>query len=194
MKNYVFPMKPVRIYPGPTADRLLNDPKWVIETKYDGCRAMVYVGSDGTIEVWNRHERIIPESRIPDIYAELRRLPLPPGTVLDGEVYPRGVVATATPAPGVYKLALFDIMQVRGSLDARQARLRAILESVSLSRVHFVEQAEVDKRQFLARAMADPLCEGVVLKQRDSGRVDNPKRSVESPVWLKIRKPDKAKA
>src|SRR3990172_9293681 len=123
--DYRFPMKPVRAYPGPHVDRVLADPAWNIELKYDGHRGMVYVNGDGTVEVWNRHEGFIPGLRIPDIYAVLRSLHLDAGTVLDGEIYPRGVNSgRMVPAlPGTYKLALFDVMHLARPLAERQARL-----------------------------------------------------------------------
>lgn len=192
--QYLYPMKPKVIHRGSFLDRLLADPAWVAEVKYDGNRAMVYVLDHGYVEVWDRHAHRIEETIIPGIYAALRRLPLPPGTILDGELYPRGVTARKTSAPGRYKLALFDVMAVEEPLRVRQATLRGVLSGRESVALHYVEQTVADKAAFVDRVWADPKSEGVVLKKLDSPRLDDPRTTRVSPLWLKLRKPSKARA
>jgi ATP-dependent DNA ligase len=187
-------MKPQRIYQGKYLDKLLEDPEWDIEMKVDGTRGNIYVLADRRIELWDRHRNIIPEEIVPDLYAALRRLPLPPGTILDGEVYPRGVAATKHPAPGKFKLALFDIMALNEPLKTRQATLRGVLGGRTTGIVHYVEQAHDDKRAFFDQVWQDERAEGVVLKKLDSPRIDDPKTTKVSPYWIKVVKPSRARA
>jgi len=192
--QYFFPMKPTLAYQGTYFDKLLLDPAWDIELKYDGNRGNVYVLADRQIELWDRHRHIIPEAIVPDLYAALRRLPLPPGTILDGEVYPRGVAATKHPSPGKFKLALFDIMGLSEPLKTRQATLRGVVSDRTTGVVHYVEQAHDDKRAFFDKVWQDDRAEGVVLKKLDSPRTDDPKTTKVSPFWVKVVKPTKARA
>ena len=61
----------------------LGPPKdWIVEWKYDGIRAQV-VKRAGSVWVWSRGEELVTE-RFPEIVA--LALPLPDGTVLDGEI------------------------------------------------------------------------------------------------------------
>jgi ATP-dependent DNA ligase len=192
--QYLYPMKPKLIYRGAYFERLLDDPGWVAELKYDGNRAMVYVLDYQDVQVWDRHANRVEEDIIPGIYAALRRLPLPPGTILDGELYPRGIAAQKRPVPGKYKLALFDVMGLNEPLRARQAVLRSILTGRESTALHFVEQAHTDKRAFVDRVWEDPNSEGIVLKKLDSKRRDDSRTTKTSPQWLKLVKPTKARA
>jgi len=193
--NYLYPMKPTRIHFGSYFDQLMADPEWVVELKYNGARGMVYVHGDG-LEVWDRHHNKINEARIPDVYVALRELHLEAGTVLDGELYPRGVAASQHPAPGKFKLALFDVMVNSGMmLYQRQALLRSTFHRAAATReigtVHLVEQANAEKRAFVDRIWTDERAEGVVIKLLSSLRMDDPKRTRVSPHWVKVLKPTK---
>ncbi len=187
-----FPMKPTLAHQGRYFDQLLADPTWNIELKYDGARGMIYVLADGRPELWDRHRNIVPEQIVPDVYAAIRRLALPPGTILDGEVYPRGMTATKHPAPGKFKRAVFDIMGLNEPLKTRQATLRGVVSPVGI--VHYVEQAHDEKRAFFDKVWQDDRAEGVVLKKLDSPRLDDPKTTKVSPYWIKVVKPTKARA
>jgi ATP-dependent DNA ligase len=188
---YRYVMKPTRVYPGSYVDQVLVDPLWIVELKYDGSRTCVYVDDQtGDVQLWNRHGVRIPEARIPDIYEAVRELALPSGTILDGEVYPRGLGTTATPALGKFKYALFDVMGSQEPLELRQARLRRLIRRVP-DPVHYVDQTVKDKAAFVERVMADPVSEGVVMKRLDSLRMDDPRVTHDSPYWLKMMKPRK---
>jgi ATP-dependent DNA ligase len=186
-------MKPTRIYQGAYFDKLLADPAWVAELKYDGGRGCLYVLDDGSVELWDRHQNIVPAEIVPDIYAALRRLPLPPGAILDGEIYPRGFAGTKYPAPGKFKLALFDVL-MNEPLRARQAALRGVIGDKTEGVIHYVDQAHEDKRAFFDRIWGDPKAEGIVLKRLDSFRLDDPRVTKDSPYWAKVVKPTKAQA
>lgn len=188
--QYRYPMKPTLIYHGEYLDRLLADDAWVIERKYDGCRSMIYALED-RVEIWDRHANLVPETTVPDLYEAVRALKLPAGIVLDGEIYPRGVMATKRPAPGKFRLALFDLL-APGALHARQEKLRALVRAGKA--VHYVEQTVASKARFLARIWADAESEGVVLKRLDSARLDDSRTTRISPHWVKLLKPTLARA
>lgn len=191
--NWRFPMKPTRIYQGAYFDKLLADPAWVAELKYDGGRGLVYVLDDGRVELWDRHQRIVPAEIVPDIYAALRRLPLPPGAILDGEIYPRGFAGMKYPAPGKYRLALFDVIMDE-PLRTRQAALRGVIGERTEGVLHYVDQVHEGKRAFFDRIWQDPKAEGIVLKRLDGKRLDDPRVTKDSPYWVKVVKPTKAQA
>jgi DNA ligase-1 len=64
------------------ADRLAAPADWIVEWKYDGIRAQV-VRRGSQVWIWSRGEELVTE-RFPEIVAAV--MPLPDGTVLDGEV------------------------------------------------------------------------------------------------------------
>ena len=64
------------------ATRLASPADWIVEWKYDGIRAQV-VRRGSQVWIWSRGEELVTE-RFPEIAAAV--MPLPDGTVLDGEV------------------------------------------------------------------------------------------------------------
>lgn len=189
-------MKPTRIHFGDYFNRLMADPNWVVELKYDGARGMIYVLEDGRVEIWNRHHTKISESRIPDLYEAVYQLALPPGTVLDGEIYPRGVACSQKSARGMYRFALFDMMKVQKPLGERQVTLRDLVPVIE-GPVHIVEQAALDeasKREFFQKIWRDERAEGLVMKQLQSRRMDDLRQTRISPLWVKVLKPTKVVA
>lgn len=190
--QYVYPMKPTRIHVGAYFDKLMADPNWVLELKYDGSRGMVYVLENGRIEIWNRHHIRISESRIPDIYEAIYKLNLQPGTVLDGEIYPRGVGNSQVSASGKFLFAFFDMIQP-GALDSRQELLRSLCMPGGV--IHLVEQAIGEaKREFFEKVWKDERAEGIVLKALASRRMDDVRQTRISPFWTKVLKPTKVVA
>ena len=89
-----------------------GDADWEMELKYDGHRLFVTVGEDG---LTTQHAR---SGNIHD-NAWLRQLPLPPGTILDGEIVAPGdksAYATGSRKDLVY--VVFDALQI-GQMDLR---------------------------------------------------------------------------
>ena len=80
-------------------ERLGSPAGWLVEWKYDGIRAQV-VKRAGQVWIWSRGEELVTE-RFPEIVA--LALPLPDGTVLDGEIV---VWIGGRPAP-------FNLLQQR---------------------------------------------------------------------------------
>ena len=117
---------------------------WLVEWKYDGMRAQL-LRRDGASWLWSRGEELITER-----FPELAQLPLPEGTVLDGEilVWQPGEVPSAfadlqkrmgrkTVSPRLLAelpavLVAYDVLECDG-VDVRhlpQHERRALLENV----------------------------------------------------------------
>jgi DNA ligase-1 len=73
---------PLAIAPAEFAATLASPQDWLVEWKYDGIRAQV-VRRASQVWIWSRGEELVTE-RFPEIVAAT--MPLPNGTVLDGEV------------------------------------------------------------------------------------------------------------
>lgn len=94
--RFRFPDKPVEVTPDFVSP--LSPEEWIIQGKYDGWRALIFIDGPRSIRIMSRHntnlatttsddrKRIIERLRL-----EVQTLDLPPGTVLDSElVGPRG--------------------------------------------------------------------------------------------------------
>ncbi|WP_374581944.1 ATP-dependent DNA ligase [Pseudoduganella sp.] len=105
---------------------------WQVEWKYDGMRAQL-VSRSGSSWLWSRGEELISER-----FPELTAIPLPQGTVVDGEilVWPPG---SAAPAP-------FAALQKRIGRKTLSARLLAELPAVLVA-YDLLELDGVDVRQ-----------------------------------------------
>jgi DNA ligase-1 len=73
---------PLAIAPAEFAATLASPQDWLVEWKYDGIRAQV-VRRASQVWIWSRGEELVTE-RFPEIVSAA--MPLPNGTVLDGEV------------------------------------------------------------------------------------------------------------
>jgi ATP-dependent DNA ligase len=122
---------------------------WLIEWKWDGIRAQIV--RRGDVHVWSRGEELIT-TRFPEVAAAATRMP--DGTVLDGEIVAfrdarplpfsalqqrigrQKQIAQLVRAVPVVFIA-FDILEERSTdtrtlpLEARRARLRALLEDIA---------------------------------------------------------------
>lgn len=59
--------------------------KRFVQPKLDGMRCIAVVGADGKVTLWTREQK--PIVSVPRVVAYVEALGLPPGTVLDGELY-----------------------------------------------------------------------------------------------------------
>jgi ATP-dependent DNA ligase len=143
------PVKPMRAVavarlPAPGAAR----GGWALEPKFDGWRALAFVGSDGVV-LQSRGGRAL-HPYFPDVCGPLRRH-LPPGTVLDGELVAWEAAGERTSFPLLQRrvtagrglagevrehpahLVVFDVLQDSGvevlglPLARRRARLAELL-------------------------------------------------------------------
>jgi DNA ligase 1 len=120
---------------------------WIVEWKYDGIRAQI-VKRGGQVWIWSRGEELVTD-RFPEIVAAA--MPLPDGTVLDGEV----VVWKDG------KVAPFNLLQRR---IGRKALTKAVLAAapvgfiaydiLELDGVDLREQAQGKRRELLEQLVA----------------------------------------
>jgi DNA ligase-1 len=146
-------------YPFFLAHQLNGDPAdlgaladWQVEWKYDGIRAQL-VRRGGQNYLWSRGEDLITER-----FPELAALPLPEGTVVDGEV----LIWTGGDSP-----APFADLQKRIGRKTLSAKLLAELPAVLLA-YDLLELDGVDLRalpQHERRALLETLVTGVAKPQ-----------------------------
>jgi ATP-dependent DNA ligase len=63
--------------------------KFIFQKKLNGVRCIAVVDDDGTVTLWSRKREAIVMP-VPHIIKALEKLKLPPGTILDGELYVHG--------------------------------------------------------------------------------------------------------
>ena len=176
--------------------------EWVTELKWDGVRAIAYVGSD-QVALYSRNDRDVSVS-----YPELQVLASAVGVddaVLDGEIAamdangrpdfgrlqsrmhvvdPARVRRLAAQTPVCY--LLFDVLRLdgRSTLRLPYSQRRELLEQLGLGGKHLVVPPafDGDPAQVLAASREQGL-EGVVCKRRDS--VYTPGRR--SQAWVKVK-------
>ena len=179
------------------ATRSFNGDAWFFEIKWDGVRAIAYVGDVLSLRSRNDQEMA---GQFPEL-AEL--LHSAPGTVLDGEIVVmnrgRPDIQALLPrlktgrgrSPGPEKkdpvtYIVFDILEKSGrSLTSLPLiERRKILEQSVIESPHVIVSVPVEARgeDYYAAAIAKGL-EGIMAKRKDS--VYDP--GVRSANWLKIR-------
>lgn len=191
-------------YPFFLAHPLLADPDtlgalsdWQVEWKYDGIRAQL-VHRAGSCWLWSRGEELISER-----FPELAQLPLPDGTVLDGEIVIRRAGAIApfadlqkrigrkTLSPKMLAdfpaaLIAYDVLQWQGKdvrslpQDARRALLTDIIDrhpAPVLSMAPRIDAAGWPELAQLRESARRRGVEGMMLKARQAqygiGRTKN---------------------
>ncbi|MFC1803632.1 non-homologous end-joining DNA ligase, partial [Thermoproteota archaeon] len=181
-----------------TATQPFSDPDWLFEIKWDGIRAIAYVGQE--LRLMTRNEKEIITK-----FPELRELSeLADNVVLDGEIVilsegkpnfkavatrnqasnPRDIKAQAAANPVSY--IVFDILEADGEslidyplterikiLKKRLKTGRHIIQSISIEEHGIQYFEEVVKKDF----------EGIIAKRLDSTY----QPGARSPDWLKIK-------
>ena len=197
MQWTMFPFKPVRI-----TEHLFRSKNWdeyVLELKYDGYRAIQIV--NGSNQLWTRERKPIA---MPDnLRGQLASLNLPPGTVLDGEIWtPTKRGSWRHDKTVVCNLTFWDAIRV-GMQDLSQEKLEKrherLIELVGdkAPNVTVVEQHPATVKSFEAalklaqthRNSTDSksgFIHGVVLKKLGSPRRDHPTRTIDHPDWVKV--------
>lgn len=190
-------MKPVRVLP---AILKSLDPKdYTLEFKYDGWRAIVLV--EKTASLWTREKKRLEIPK--NLQDQLRALELPPGTVLDGEIWnPTKRGGWKQSAGDECKLTLWDCIQIgeknisKFPIEDRREALHSLLKpeytAIQPVEVQMATQVNYEIAFKLASevraetAARSGFIHGVVLKRNGSPRRDHATRSTEHPDWLKI--------
>lgn len=168
---------------------------WLMEEKYDGHRMLVVVGG-GEVQAWSRpgvNHPALQRALPPKLTGWL--LLLPDGTY-DGELYVEGGTSSDVgklERKGEQRLALFDVLKVRGETITEQAFAdrRAVLElAVEHAKgsdvLHATEIGPVDPTRI--RAIMDRGGEGVIIKRAGAKYVSGWR----SPDWVKVKRQEAA--
>jgi ATP-dependent DNA ligase len=200
--------------------RLLADPAWVAEEKYDGCRAKLHIGPAGNrLDTRNRLPATHHYHEITDNLPHLASAAMPAlaGTVLDGELLMPGadsrtsaiVIATAGPETaqnlqrrlGLCRFVAFDCMFFRGR-DIRERpfreRRKALEEVVTwmhafgvLPELALSPVVEIHQAAGLYARVTAAGGEGVMLKNLDAPYSMHHSRRVSHQLkWKKMREVD----
>ncbi len=172
-------------------EELGNVSDWIVERKLDGIRGQIIVRK-GSLYIWSRGEDLLTD-KFPE-FGELSQY-LPDGTVLDGEIIPEkdgallpfALMQTRIGRKNVSKkfleevplvMVCYDLLEFEGedlrdrSLQERRALLLPLLnalpEHIPLrTSADLACQSWEEVRQIREEAR-DFLCEGVMLKRKDS--------------------------
>jgi len=143
-----------------------GDPRWVMETKHDGWRLFIVVDGDGRQLQFARSGALHDEEW-------LRDLPLPPNTVLDGEVCAPGVAsAYATGSRKALVYVAFDVLRAGGMelihepWDVRRAALETIVQALDCPQLVETSRVLGVPNQAGAEWLMAAGAEGVMLKRR----------------------------
>jgi DNA ligase-1 len=168
--------------------------EWQVERKYDGIRGQIII-RDKKIFVWSRGEELITE-KIPE-FAILPEL-LPSGTVIDGEILPvkegiplpfhimqtrigRKNIAKKNLSEAPLVMMCYDLLEFNGTdirnetMEFRRKKLELLLKEASLNSstlplilspvLECNSWDEIREERLKSR---DYLCEGLMLKRKDS--------------------------
>lgn len=198
MGFWIYPMKPMRINETLLSSLKLDD--YVLEKKYDGFRALLIVEENG-FKLFTRQktEMVVPNNLRPQIEA----LRLPPGTVLDGELWTPTKRGSWTQDKNVVcSLTFWDVIAFEGksigqmTIEQRRFVLDRLIpegvkdirivewEPVTKERIEEIRKEAMEHR--VSSQSRSGFIHGVVLKRKGSPRRDNPNRSVEHADWMKI--------
>jgi DNA ligase D-like protein (predicted ligase)/DNA ligase D-like protein (predicted 3'-phosphoesterase) len=181
-----------------TVEKPFNDPEWFFEVKWDGIRAIAYIGEELNIKTRNDKELI---TKFPELH-ELKNVTN--NVVLDGEIVvlsdglpdfqvvvsrnqasnPMDIQALAAEHPATY--IVFDILEADGeSLIDHPLYERIEILKKRLKQGRFIIQSEPISEQGIEyyQAVIQNHLEGIIAKRRNSTY----QPGVRSPDWLKIK-------
>ena len=162
--------KPTEMVRGPEYHKLLADPDWVAEPKYDGDRCLVHHYGDKT-RYWSRDY-----ATQHDVGVTIRDLihgSIPPLSILDGEFVAGQLV--------IFDAPCWEGRYWRRSLDERRNFLAGCLPE--LGPVRLIQQMRGNGEDPFLVAIKSPHVEGIVLKDR---RAVYPLK-VKTETWKKVR-------
>jgi ATP-dependent DNA ligase len=190
---YLFPCKPKQIFPDtPEFDKYDKDPEWVAEPKLNGWRMEVY-RDDKDVTVWTRHHTLIPDfaKKAPHLYKAFLRLPH--FTVLDGEWLDRN-----TDIKGHFYFFETLIVASVTKYLLRYKERRPIIEGIKekffadVPEIIVPTPIHIGKKKFFYDLIAtDSAAEGIVMKNLEKPHPVNFKKSIDTPYWIKVKKPNK---
>lgn len=176
-----YPCQPVRVWRSSTSyERIVTNPKYAIEIKYDDHRCLVYWMKDGPV-AFSRHGTIFVLE--PEVQSKLETLDLPVGTAVDGcRCGPRGGI----PDFIAFDLPMWAGERVEDDLDGRRARLEELDLNLSERLPNTVDA--YDKAMARGRIRGVEV-EGIVCKLRSAKYAWKMREGQEDASWVKIKVP-----
>ncbi len=191
------PLSPIwLLQPIPYFGEKLKKEDWIVEPKIDGWRLQVLRRPDGEVEFWGRRLKKAPDwtAKLPGPAAIAKKL-IPPGTLLDAELYAEGgrrFIPTALSGkknvqPIIY---IFDLVYHGGSFmgDHSLEERKAILKTLPWEEPFRLIEGRpfTDLEEELNRAIADG-GEGIVIKKLNSKYLVGRDCPEASEFWRKIK-------
>lgn len=170
-----------------------------VQPKLDGHRCIAIVEDDGSVTLWSRTRK--PITGVPHVAAEIQRLALRPGTILDGELYNHAYrdnfeeltsfIRQTTPKPGsrAVQYHVYDIV-AGGRFELRSDFLGSLLDGADMSiivRVNTQRVADEDEMMNVFGEYIEQGYEGLMLRNLNSPYVN--KRSAD---LIKVKQMDDA--
>lgn len=186
--TYFYPEKPKLITKEQSLFlKLSNNPNWIGEYKYNGCRLQLHNINNG-FGFWDRYNKKLSYRPTDEVLDTLSLLKLPKGyNLFDGELRHNKVIGVK------HKIILYDVFVWDGEvlLDKTFEERRSILElyfKIRTDPVGITEQFKDNFRMIYDNVLDDPEIEGLVLKNK-KGMLDLSRSSGRDSVWMmKVRK------
>ncbi len=191
-KQFIAPvwlMQPIPYF----GERLGSD--WIYEPKIDGWRLQIIKFPNGKVECWGRRLEKKPNwtNKLSSIIKACQALP--PGTIIDGELYsskgrrfiPSVIAGNRKAKPLIY---LFDVIYYHSEFVGNRTlkERKEILAQIKVKPpLYIMEYRPVVNLKEHLRAIAQQGQEGIVLKKLSSPYILSPLAPIATEYWRKIR-------
>jgi len=177
-----YPDKPLEI----NSLSICRDGEYLAQSKHDGWRCLIVMNEHDDIEFWSRQQKKLPVSF--DFTTAIANLPIPSGSVLDGEWMKRRPNYT-----GPEMIYLFGVLwwgdKWMGRLPEieRWEMVQEIMRHNRSPLLRLPQTTTSGYEAFFEQTKKDPSSEGIVLKKLDSKLLGNLTDSKQNPLWYKYK-------
>lgn len=158
MNQFLFPNKPIRTYSPKEWLKSIKSNDWLVQPKLDGKRALVSLGQDNKLIVYNRYGQPCQENRK---FQFLKSLNLPKPFLLDGELLRNN------------KIVIWDYAILNGKSEynlpylERFNKLQSLFLKNKISEIEIIASLDsIDYLKILAKTSS--FLEGVVFKMKQA--------------------------
>jgi len=196
-----------------TLKKIWENPSWIAEYKFDGARYQALIGSNNEVRIFSRRIWVERTGNLPHIVEEIKKLNLPAGTILDGEIiHPQTgegqkacsqVTSIMNSDPphaigvqnkvGYVHYEIFDVPFFAGNpLKATLIERKNLLKwdyfsGKKFKFIEFVEGVVEDKKKYFDDVVAKG-GEGIILKNLDSVYAIGTTDQIKNGSWIKVKK------
>jgi len=186
--TYFYPEAPMLIHKDqPLFNEVSNNPNWIAEYKYNGCRLELHNFTNGNFEFWDRHHKKLSYNPNQEVSDALKQLPLQGYNLFDGELRNNKVVGVRQ------KIILYDVfiwngeLLINKSFEYRRQILESILK-VENEPLGITKQFPNNFDKVYDDAIKNEEIEGLVMKNKLGILNINRTSSKDSTWMLKVRK------